>query len=314
MFPIQKGDLSAVKILLSFGANVNLINCHGQTPLDIATRIYINQECRLAVSNAAVDRRARPHRPSDVQMIPGTQQERDSPPLSKIVPQRPKFTDYHLAGDLDGWVSVDFTDGPPVKKKLAPMSTEGRVRDLTEPVHMTTNDVQSISERTQQLSSSNNNGIHATVADDDRLHQSYDNILDLLHGAGGRCGDKLQDTTSKPISLSGQHVQPDLSLELKRSIRLVEYQDGTAILNLHEALEDTINMKMEQLASIDHDEAIALTWQQQEMKRYNKTLQISAAGMYQFRGEDLCKKLYVQYVQYMLSRSISSHKIFAVLG
>ena len=280
VFPIQKGDLSAVKILLSFGADVNLINCHGHTPLDIATGIYINQECRVAVSNAAVDRRTRPHRPSDVQMIPGTLHEGDSPLLSKIVPQRPKFTDYHLSGDLDGWVSVDFTDGPPVNKKLAPMSTEGRVRDLTEPVHMTTDDVQSISERTQQLSSSNTNGIHATVAEDDRLRLSYDSILNLLHAAGGRSGDKLQDTYSKPISLSGQHVQPDLSLELKRSIRLVEYEDGTAILNLCEALQDTINMKMEQLASIDSDEAIALTWQQQEMTRYNKTFQISDAGIY----------------------------------
>ena len=60
----------------------------------------------------------------------------------------------------------------------------------------------------------------------------------------------------------------------------MEYEDGTAILNLCEALQDTINMKMEQLASIDSDEAIALTWQQQEMKRYNKTFQISDAGMY----------------------------------
>ena len=141
----------------------------------------------------------------------------DSPLLSKIVPQRPKFTDYHLSGDLDGWVSVDFTDGPPVNKKLAHMSTEGKVHELTEPIHMTSDDVQSISERTQQLSSSNTNGIHATFAEDDRLRQSYDSILNLLHGAGGRSGDKLQDTYSKPISLSGQHVQPDLSLELKQS-------------------------------------------------------------------------------------------------
>ena len=73
---------------------------------------------------------------------------------------------------------------------------------------------------------------------------------------------------------------PDLSMELERSIRVGEYENGSTILSLYEALEDTINMRMEELGSLGNpDEAIALTIQQQEMKRYNKTLYKSSPGI-----------------------------------
>ena len=68
-------------------------------------------------------------------------------------------------------------------------------------------------------------------------------------------------------------------MELQRSIRLAEYEEGSTILNLYEALEDTINRKMEELSSLENfDEAIALALQQKEMKQYNKTLHMVQAG------------------------------------
>ena len=73
-------------------------------------------------------------------------------------------------------------------------------------------------------------------------------------------------------------------MELQRSIRLSEYEEGSTILNLYEALEDTINRKMEELSWMDDldentaDKAIALALQQTEMRQYNKTLHMFEAG------------------------------------
>ena len=109
-------------------------------------------------------------------------------------------------------------------------------------------------------------------------------MLNLLHATGAMSRHKLQQSSSKPISLSGVHIVPDLSMELQRSIRLSEYEEGSTILNLYEALEDTINRKMEELSWMDDldentaDKAIALALQQTEMRQYNKTLHMFEAG------------------------------------
>ena len=47
---LQKGDLNAVKVLVAFGASVNATNNRGQTPLDLATVGYLNQEQELSLS------------------------------------------------------------------------------------------------------------------------------------------------------------------------------------------------------------------------------------------------------------------------
>ena len=53
---LQKGDLNAVKVLVAFGASVNATNNRGQTPLDLATVGYLNQERKLSLSNTALNR------------------------------------------------------------------------------------------------------------------------------------------------------------------------------------------------------------------------------------------------------------------
>ena len=190
-----------------------------------------------------------------------------------------------MNGDFDGWVRVDFTDGPPIKKKQAAVDTNTRVRDLTDPVQITIDDMQQMSRHSQQVSTpETNKTLRSTTEEDEQLRRSYDNILNLLHATGGMTGHEVQHTSSKPLSLSGQHAVQDLSTELQRSIRLAEYEEGTTILNLYEALEDTINRRMEELASLGNpNEAIALALQQKEMRRYNKTLHKSDAGtMYEY--------------------------------
>ena len=280
-FHFQRGDVQSVKLLITFGANVNSLNGSGHTPLDIATMGYIQQERKLTVSNLTHDNCLRKKwRDGSPKALKSDthQSQKKSPLLSRIVPMRPKFVDFHLGGDLKGWMQVDFTDGtPPVAKR--PVSFEGvevRVRDLTDPVHITMDDMHirqpaaSTQVSTPKFTARSSS---ATLKQEEELRQSYDYILNLLHATGGMTFHKLQNMSSKPLSLSGKHATPDLSIELQRSIKLAEYQDGTTILNLYEALEDTINSKMEELSSLGNfDEALGLALQQQEMKRYNKTL------------------------------------------
>ena len=135
-FP-QKGDVEAVKVLIAFGAIVNTSNKRGQTPLDIATLSYLQQEKKVNTSphRRGLDwqsRRPTHHRSTDSHLHHG-----DSPLLSKIIPRRPKFSDSALDGDLEGWVSVDFTDAPPVMERHMSSAKEVRLQDLTDPVNIT---------------------------------------------------------------------------------------------------------------------------------------------------------------------------------
>ena len=298
LFP-QKGELDSVKVLVAFGASVNTTNYRGQTPLDLATMGYLHQERKLSLTNAALNRHlVRQRRESSPQIpnqrpAPPTHTHKESPLLSKIVPKRPKFVDMNLDGDLDGWVSVDFTDAPPTPpttERRVPLGNRVRLQDLTSPVNITMEENTHEDPTCGSSSSSSHSAAHRQVstpknrarsmtAKDEKLRRSFDEILNLLHATGGMSRRRLQQSPAKPISLSGQHIQPDLSMELQRSIRLAEYEEGSTILNLYEALEDTINRKMEELSLLENfDEAIALALQQKEMKQYNKTLHMVQAG------------------------------------
>lgn len=284
--------MDAVKVLIAFGANVNSVNNRDNTPLDIATTGYVNQERKLTLANATLNSRlrqkSRESSPNTSRFDLSHNPQHNNSPLiiSKIVPTRPKFVDSHLDGDYDGWISVDFTDGPPIVKKSLPRMTETRIRDLTDPVNITHDDIEqhNVTTTSSQMkkapSPKNRMQIVRTtdIEEDEKLRQSFDSILNLLHATGGMTWQKLKHVTMKPLSLSGQHAAPDLSMELQRSIQLADYERGTTILSLYETLEDNINSKMEELAIADLDEAIALTLQQKEMKHYNKTLQVNETG------------------------------------
>ena len=193
---------------------------------------------------------------------------------------------------------MDFTDAPPVVERHVSAGKKVRLQDLTDPVNIRMEQGTVEEERQRESSSSSSPGLlrqqastpknrvrSSTVKDDETLRRAFDDILNLLHATGALSRHKLQQSLSKPISLSGHHVLPDLSMELQRSIRLSEYEEGSTILNLYEALEDTINRKMEELSWVDNfdetaaDKAIALALQQTEMKQYNKTLHRFEAGM-----------------------------------
>ena len=256
-----------MKTLLSFGADLNVLNDRGQSALDIATACFINQEQKLHSRQIwHAKQRNNASSVATVKVEKKKPSSGGSPLLKNLVPSRPKLIDYTLTDDLEGWVNVDFT---PYSLMHQPkeIKREFRIRDLTDPVQIPLEDI--------HRSGSLDAGRGGTSEDgDELLHESYHVILDLLHAAGGMGSTQLQHMPSSPahpISFSGNHG-PDLAMELERSIRLQEYEDGATILSLYEALEDTINRRMEELTSLrSADEAIALAYQQKEMKAYKKT-------------------------------------------
>ena len=256
-----------VKTLLSFGADLNILNNRGQSALDVATACFINQEQKL--HSHQMRHAKHTNYASSLAAVKVEKKKLSSggsPLLKRLVPFRPKLIDYALTGDFEGWVSVDFTTNYQTHQPKE-IQCNTRARNLTDPVQIPLEDI--------HRSDSLDTGERSTSKDgDELLHESYHVILDLLHAAGGMSSTQLQhmpSSPSHPISFSGNHG-PDLAMELERSIRLQEYEDGAAILSLYEALEDTINRKMEELTSLrSADEAIALAYQQKEMKAYKKT-------------------------------------------
>ena len=252
---------------------MNSLDNRGQTPTDVATMCFLNQERKLQMSNRAVNRRHDSAPAAKVKKAAGS----GSPALSKVIPPRPKLVDYSLDGEWEGWVNVDFTAELPPLLQTKDTSREARVRDLTDPVQITLEDVQ----RSESRLLSDAVDKEVLEEGDEELHQAYHEILDLLHATGGMSSAKVLhvlNVPGKPLSLSGKH-EPDLAMELERSIRLGEYEDGSTILSLYEALEDTINQQMEELSSLGSaDEAFALALQQKEMRSYRKTQPRPVAG------------------------------------
>ena len=116
---LQKGDLNAVKVLVAFGASVNATSNRGQTPFDLATVGYLNQERKLSLSNTALNRhlvtqnsrKSSLRLPHQSILLKTTERVHCFLELFQI---DQNLVDMDVDGDLDGWTCVDFTDVPPV--------------------------------------------------------------------------------------------------------------------------------------------------------------------------------------------------------
>jgi hypothetical protein len=86
---VKKGDVEAVKVLIAFGASVNTSNNRGQTPLDIATLSYLQQEKKVSTSPHIRGLDWKSRRPTHHRSTSSHLHHGDSPLLSKIIPRRP---------------------------------------------------------------------------------------------------------------------------------------------------------------------------------------------------------------------------------
>ena len=120
---LQKGDLNAVKVLVAFGASVNATNNRGQTPLDLATVGYLNQERKLSLSNTSLNQHLMPRNSREsLPRLPHqrsfTENHRESPLLSRIVLKQSKFVDMELSQLVKTAIEED-ADGVPSQIRVS---------------------------------------------------------------------------------------------------------------------------------------------------------------------------------------------------
>ena len=182
---------------------MNSLDNQGQTPTDIATMCFLSQERKLQIHNRAVNRRHNTAPGTKIKRTPGN----DSPVFSRVILPRAKLIDYSMGGELEGWVSVDFTAEFPPLPPTKDTSREVHVRDLTDPVQITLEEIQH--SESQLISDAVDKEALEEGLGDEELHQAYNEILDLLHATGGMSSAKMQhvlNVPGKPLPLSGKHV------------------------------------------------------------------------------------------------------------
>ena len=221
---IQRADVMCAKTLISFGANVNPLNVHHQTPLDLATIAWASQESKKKISKASYLLEECALLEASYQS--GTSAE-DPREFMQSIQIRTSLSD-----------SVD--ENEEVKQKPA---------------------VSGSSEMVQQI------------------HE----MLDLLYAVGALSSKSRKLRFNKIPKL----VESGSESGLERSIKLKDYDEGRTVLSLYEEMEDYINRRIEsqESLSLNMDEAIAMTYQQQEMHRYKKTCKDEQHGIgFEVRG------------------------------
>ena len=124
------------------------------------------------------------------------------------------------------------------------------------------------------------------VAASPEVAQQLHDMLDLFYSVGALRGKSRKLRFNKiPKIVDSNDFSSESGLE--RSIKLRDYDEGGTVLSLYEELEDYINRRIDgQLSlSMNPDEAIAMTYQQQEMYRYKKTCKELQPGIgFEVRG------------------------------
>ena len=269
------------KTLMSFGANVNALNARRQTPLDLATIAWASQERETKVINhsngvEAVKSDPITHRYSVSQV---------SPILTRHGVRR---TAYSRVDSTSSWVFVDAmyqVNGGRNGRLEEPTILEASYqscgsyddpREFMDSVQIRL----SVSEGDEEVKEK------LPVAASPEVAQQLHDMLDLLYSVGALRGKSRKLRFNKiPKIVDSNDFSSESGLE--RSIKLRDYDEGRTVLSLYEELEDYINVRIDgQLSlSMNPDEAIAMTYQQQEMYHYKKTCKEQQPGIgFEVRG------------------------------
>ena len=268
------------KTLISFGADVNPLNVRHQTPLDLATIAWASQERKRKVSND-INGEVKP-----ALVNPQCSSPQVSPILLRHEVRPPA---YSRADSTRSWVSVDTTG-----------QTKGTKNGILEECALLEASYQSgtSAEDPREFMQSMQIRMSLPVdADEDvkqkpavpassEMVQQMHEMLNLLYAVGALSSNsrKLRFNKIPKLVESG-----DFSSEsgFERSIKLKDYDEGRTVLSLYEELEDYINRRIQsqESLSLNMDEAIAMTYQQQEMHRYKKTCKDEQHGIgFEVRG------------------------------
>ena len=265
------------KTLISFGADVNALNVRHQTPLDLATIAWASQERKRKISD-------------DINGEGGVKSalvnpQRSSPQVSPILPPA-----YSRADSASSWISADTmyqTNGKRngILEECALLEASYQPGTSEDPREF----MQSIQIRMSLSESVDENEEvkqKPIVSESSEMVQQMHQMLNLLYSVGALSSRSRKLRFNKIPKLV---ESDDFSSEsaLQRSIKLKDYDEGRTVLSLYEEMEDYINRRIEseESLSLNMDEAMAMTYQQQEMHRYKKTCKDEQHGIgFEVRG------------------------------
>ena len=257
--------------MLAFGADINLVNLHHHTPLDIATFLWLTYERQTKIRTSTNNLEVFNEKTS----FPDV----SASPIPSPLLQRAGINIVSQTDSSSSWVYVDEL----LESSSSGESVQDKDEKNLEDSREFTSSVMPI--RSADVASeilNDNNDLSYTIQ-----FKCVKMILDLLYSVHAHSGKslKLQFCNKVPLlsSLSdseefqskiNEKINPFLeSQDIERSVRISDFIDGRTMFNLYEELEYNINLRFESQNSLscNTDEAIALAMQQKELIDFKKT-------------------------------------------
>lgn len=283
--PLQSNDLASVRLLLAFGADVNLVNSRHHTPLDVATFSWLAHERQAKVMSSTSTLGPAParHQQININICPDV----SSSPVPSPLLQRPRRQPLTRLASNTSWVYVDPSNGHSPSHSPSPgmedsgerlqASSEDSRGFLCNVMPMRAADLKE--EVPETVASQGGDALEAVAA-----------ILNVLYSVDAQSGKSVKSTFKNQLpvisSLSessefrekvetGWKMNPFRHDEdFDRSVKLRDFVEGRTVLTLYEELEHNIDLRLQSQSSLttNPDEAIAIAAQQWEMRQFKTTL------------------------------------------
>lgn len=285
---LKANNLTSVKVLLAFGADVNLVNSRQHTVLDVATLLWLAHERRTKIS----------HRTNNLETVhegkvrislKSFPNVNISPAPSPIVLRAHKgYTSRQ--GSMSSWEyiteeneSSSSNDSGSARAEEQSEKSLDDSRELTS----TMDPIKSAEMKDEEVGPQ-----HTVYAshEDPGLLKCIGSILELLYSVHARSGRNLlrkfqkmpllqsfSDSDEFQSNIAAAVVNPFLeSSDFGRSIKIKDFVEGRTVFSLYEELEFNINRCLESQSSLSTspDQAIALAMQQKELVQFRKTAKV----------------------------------------
>lgn len=275
-----------VRVLLSFGADVNVVNSHQHTPLDIATLLWLAHEKGNKISR----------RTNKLETVHEGQVRVSSMSFPNINPwspapspllQRTKKNFYTRMGSDSSWDYVEEGQSPSSSEtEVGGRERAGNGQESLEDFRDLTSTILPI--KVNEIKEEALDAIYSSGDEDPGVIKSISTILDLLYSLHAQSGKSLlfKFRSKLPLLLSlseSSEFQNSMEAarpptaspflensEIEKSVKIEDFLDGKTIFSLYEELEFNIAKVMEG-ESLTTDLAIALAYQEKELIQFRKT-------------------------------------------
>lgn len=267
--------MASVRVLLAFGADVNLVNERRHTALDLATFLWVTYERGAKINRTTnkleticENQRSFPDVTSSP--VPSPLLQRSNP---KLISRSDSQSSWTLVDRLSSSNGEDWTDSVDQCRINSDDS-----REFTSSVIIKFDDlVDEVPDARQ----------HSPLIGRSSPLECIKDILDLLYSVHAQSGKAVMQKFNQVVPLlssfsESKEFQDSIdaavspfsdSQELGDSIKIKDFIDGRMLFSLYEELEYNINSRLESQSSlsVNPDEAFALAMQQRELYQFRKT-------------------------------------------